>query len=133
MKKILYFTAGIIILSNVFFNANIIEISAASFNDGLSKTGGAIGGYNVGDTKITLAERVGAIISVSTIFLGVIFLGLMIYAGFIWMAARGNEQEVAKAKTIIIYSVIGLVFVLGAYVIVKLILPIWNIVNVKAK
>jgi preprotein translocase subunit SecG len=125
MKKILGFTAGIIILSSFLFNANIIEISAASFNDGLKQAGGVIG-YSEGDENVgSLYTKVGEILNIATTFLGVIFLGLMIYAGFIWMAARGNEQEVAKAKTIIIYSVIGLAFVLGAYVIIKLIRPLW--------
>jgi len=44
----------------------------------------------------------------------------MIYAGYLWMLARGNEQEVEKAKNIIIYAVIGLVVVLSAYAITRL-------------
>ena len=125
MKKILYFTAGIIILSNVFFNENFIEISVASFNDGLKQTGGVIG-YSEGDENAgAIYTQIGKFLNISTTFLGVVFLGLMLYAGFIWMAARGNEQEVAKAKTIIVYSMIGLAFVLSAYVIVKLIRPLW--------
>jgi len=111
-------------LSGIFFSINIIETSAASFSEGLRVAGNGIG-YSTGD-KTTLAERVGKILSISTTFLGVVFLGLMMYGGFIWMIARGNEQEVAKAKNIIIYAVIGLVVVLAAYAIVKLIIPIWH-------
>jgi len=125
MKKVLYFTVGIILLSNVFFNANIIKISAAStFWDGFDKTGGAIG-YKLTDPR-PLAEKIGKILSISTIFLGVVFLGMMIYAGYLWMLARGNEQEVEKAKNIIIYAVIGLVVVLAAYAITQLMAVLWE-------
>ena len=50
-------------------------------------------------------------------FVGVIFLVLMIYGGFIWMTAKGNEGEVEKAKKIITQSIIGLIIVFGAYAI----------------
>ncbi len=65
------------------------------------------------DVSITIGKIVGAILS----FVGVIFLILMIYGGFTWMMARGNEQEVAKAKEIITNAVIGLIVVLSAYAI----------------
>lgn len=45
-------------------------------------------------------------------FLGIIFLVLIIYAGFIWFMARGNEEEVTKAQTILKRAVIGLIIVL---------------------
>jgi len=123
MKKVFYFTVGIILFSNLFFNANIIKISAASFKQGLADTGMAIG-YKSGD-KSTLPQKIGKVLNIATTFLGVIFLGLMIYAGYLWMLARGNEQEVEKAKNIIIYAVIGLVAVLGAYSITQLMATLW--------
>lgn len=50
-------------------------------------------------------------------FLGVIFLGLIIYGGYVWMDARGNSEEAEKAKTIIINASIGLVIILASYAI----------------
>ena len=124
MKKVFYFTVGIILFSNLFFNANIIKISAASsFWDGFDKTGGAIG-YKLTDPR-SLPQKIGKVLNIATVFLGVVFLGLMIYAGYLWMLARGNEQEVEKAKNIIIYAVIGLVAVLGAYSITQLMATLW--------
>jgi hypothetical protein len=49
--------------------------------------------------------------------LGVIFLVLTIYGGFIWMNARGRETEVEKAQGIIRATVIGLAIVVAAYAI----------------
>ena len=39
----------------------------------------------------------------------------MIYGGFMWMQARGNEEYVRKAKEIIWSAVIGLVIIGAAY------------------
>ena len=124
MKKIFCFTTGAILLISFLFNFNISKISAASFKDGLQQAGARVG-YSTLENKTSLEGRVGQILSVATTFLGVVFLGLMIYAGFIWMMSRGNEQEVAKAKNMIIYAVIGLVVVLSAYTITKLFYGLW--------
>ena len=59
--------------------------------------------------------------------MGVVFLILMIYGGYLWMLARGNEQEVEKAKNIIQNALIGLVIVLAAYAITALVRQIWFI------
>ncbi len=45
----------------------------------------------------------------------IVFFGLMVYAGFLWMTAQGNEDQVTTARNTIIASIIGLVLVLGAY------------------
>lgn len=60
-------------------------------------------------------------------FLGLIFVILIIYAGFLWMTARGNEEQIEKAKTILKRSLIGLAIVLMSVSIAYLIY--WLIVN----
>lgn len=47
--------------------------------------------------------------------LGLIFLVLIIYGGFLWMSAAGNEEQVTKAKKILKSAVIGVVIVLSSY------------------
>ena len=47
--------------------------------------------------------------------IGILFLCLMIYAGFLWMTAAGNEDNIDKAKGLIKAAVIGLVIVLASY------------------
>lgn len=64
-----------------------------------------------------LAGVVGSVIGAVLSFVGVIFLVLMIYGGLLWMTAAGNDQNVTKAKDIIINSVIGLIIVVSAYAI----------------
>ncbi len=59
----------------------------------------------------------GGIISAALSLVGIIFLILMVYAGFLWMTARGDSSQIDKAKQIIISSMIGLVVTLSAYAI----------------
>ncbi len=73
-------------------------------------------GLKTDDTK-TLPERLGGVVGIALSFVGTIFLILIIYAGVMWMTAAGNEQQVTKAKDILIAATIGLVLVLSAYAI----------------
>lgn len=61
----------------------------------------------------TLATIVRAALSL----LGVIFVSLIIYAGFLWMTAGGDDKSVGKAKDIIQQAIIGLAITLSAYAI----------------
>lgn len=64
-----------------------------------------------------LTKTVGSLISTFLGVLGIIFLVLVIYAGFTWMTAAGDEKKIASAKNILISAVVGLVVLLSAYAI----------------
>ena len=74
-------------------------------------------GYDEGTTETTLARTLGKIVNALLGFLGVLFIILIIYAGFTWMTAGGDEEKVKKAKGLLKNSVIGLAIVLGSYFI----------------
>ncbi len=119
MKKSLIIILSIFIISSFLVCVNVNQILAYDFEDdsGLIDTGFKAGyeatsGFNHG-----LQYGIGKIISAVLAFLGVAFLILMIYGGYIWMMARGNEQEIEKAKNIIKNALIGLVVVLAAYAV----------------
>jgi hypothetical protein len=61
--------------------------------------------------------KIGTIIGVLLSFVGTVFFVLIIYGGFLWMTAAGNETNVTKAKELITSAIIGLIIVLGAYAI----------------
>jgi len=42
---------------------------------------------------------------------------LIIYAGFLWMTAGGNPEQVDKAKQWLTNAIIGLAIILAAYAI----------------
>ncbi|MDD5527930.1 MAG: hypothetical protein PHO56_03045 [Patescibacteria group bacterium] len=101
------------ILNNKQLAYNFVENSG--LNDTAEKTGHTtqtLFGFN-GD----LAFGIGMIINTALSLLGVVFLGLIIYGGIMWMTAEGAEERVEKAKGIITNSIIGLVIVLAAYAI----------------
>ena len=72
--------------------------------------GGAWGGPTGGPVLIA-----AQIINVLLQLLGLVSLLLIFYGGFIWMLARGNEDEVKKAKDIIIGTTVGLLVILSSY------------------
>lgn len=63
----------------------------------------------------SLGQIVGRIIRIFFTILGIIVLGLVIYGGFVWMMARGDEKEVERAKMILRNGVIGLIIVFAAF------------------
>jgi len=65
--------------------------------------------------NVSLSKVVSQIIKVFLSFLGVIFIVLIIYAGFTWMTAAGNEEKIDKAKKTMVSAIIGLAIVLSAY------------------
>ena len=64
----------------------------------------------------------GKIINVFFGVLGIIFLVLMLYGGFLWMTGRGIEERVTKAKDLITQAVIGIVIILAAYAITEFVI-----------
>jgi len=51
-------------------------------------------------------------------FLGLVAVIFIIYGGFTWMTAAGNEERVKKAKEVIKAAVIGLVVVLASWMLI---------------
>jgi len=74
-------------------------------------TGGA--GLSSTDPRV-LAAR---IIKVALSIIGTIFLVLVVYAGFLWMTAGGEEGKIETAKKLLYDGVIGLAIILSAYAI----------------
>jgi hypothetical protein len=70
-----------------------------------------------GVSQSNVEDVVGTGLNAALSLVGLIFLILMVYAGYLWMTARGEEEPIKKAQKIIIGSVIGLVLILSAYAI----------------
>lgn len=70
-----------------------------------------------GTSNMTLPQMVGRLINVALSFLGLIFLGYALYAGFKWMTAQGDEKQVTEAKNTIKNVVIGMIILVAAYLL----------------
>jgi len=58
--------------------------------------------------------RIIAVVNFALTFIGIVFFVLAIYAGFLWMNAKGNEEQVNRAKEIIKEVIVGLIIILLA-------------------
>jgi hypothetical protein len=74
------------------------------------------------DTGQDLPQIIGRIINVVLGFIGILLLVYILYAGFLWMTAGGNEDKVKEAKTMIKNAIIGLVIVIAAFAISNFVL-----------
>lgn len=54
--------------------------------------------------------------------LGIIFLCMIVYAGMIWMTAAGEEEKIRKAKATLLTGSIGVLVILGAFIIAAFII-----------
>lgn len=66
----------------------------------------------------------GRIISLMLGVLGTIAVFLIIYSGFLWMTAGGNEDQVSQAKTIIKQVVVGILVLSLAYALVAFVVSL---------
>lgn len=78
-----------------------------------------IGRSSNANAPSSIPELIGSIIGTALSFVGVIFFLLILYAGFLWMTAFGNEEKVTTSKSIMEHAAIGLIIVLSAYAISK--------------
>ncbi len=99
-----------------YFIAADIQAQISIDNTGLDTTAKE-GGLDT--NQKSLPTLIGKVIGAGLSFIGILFFILMIYAGFTWMIARGNEQEVTKAKEMLNAAIIGLIIVISAYAITK--------------
>jgi hypothetical protein len=115
MKKIFNkIVSGIILFSPTTAFAAILDQKVISDlqtqNANLNTTAGF-------DTTASVGSIVAMVIKAFLGLLGVIFIILMVLAGYNWMTAAGDEQKVEKAKDEIKRAIIGLIIVTSAYAI----------------
>ncbi len=94
-----------------------VQLAHAQPDLGLEPVGSAIG-LPATDIRLVVAR----IIRTALGLLGIVALALIIYAGFIWMTAGGEEEKISQAKKILLNSVIGLAIILSSYAIASFVI-----------
>ncbi len=125
MNKKIFFLLILIILFTGILSLNPSQVRADNQTDNqttepaplemLQKT--RPGGPGQPVTEQTIASYVGGIIQIALGFVGIILFIVILYGGFLWMTAGGNEEQVTKAKTWIKNGVIGIIIIVMAYAI----------------
>ncbi|MCK4553700.1 hypothetical protein KAU19_01935 [Candidatus Parcubacteria bacterium] len=103
MKKLVIFAMMALML------APCIALAAPDF--GFNYAG------NLGLGNADPRDAVVSLIKVVMTFLGIIAVVVILFGGFKWMTAAGNEDKVAEARKLIVAGVIGLIIILSAWAI----------------
>ena len=110
LRKLGMLAIGLVLALPFVFGGAMVVDAQADLSSNLTEVGD-----NTDLTTEDLTTTIGTLISAFVAVLGIVLLILIIYAGFLWMTAGGNSDQVGKAKTIMINSVIGLIILLAAY------------------
>ena len=85
---------------------------------GLDQVGRAYGGGEPRNIRMIVVDIIKIILG----FLGILAVVLILYAGFKWLTAGGNEEKVGEAKKILIAGIIGLTVILSAYILANFVI-----------
>lgn len=108
------FRGGTLAAATLVLFANDVHAQAAGSQNAKAVAGrSGLPGANGGSLTGVIGGMINAVLGL----VGVVFFVLLIYAGFMWMTAAGNEDKIKKAKTILVSSIIGLAIILAAYTI----------------
>src|SRR3989344_2941702 len=100
----------------IFLILNFIFLLPVFAQIGGTDPGGPIGGTDPSSriTNPIQSNTFGELMAKIGLPLVAVF---MIYAGFLFVSARGNEEQLTKAKTTFFWTIIGALLVVGAFAI----------------
>lgn len=75
-------------------------------------------GLGTQDIRLTIAS----IINVALGLLGIIAVVIIIYAGFVWMTAGGNDDRIKEAKAMLINGLVGLIIIVTSYAVARFVI-----------
>ncbi|OIP79286.1 MAG: hypothetical protein AUK20_02290, partial [Parcubacteria group bacterium CG2_30_45_37] len=111
LKKLIFLVCLLVVILAMAYSA-----LAAELDTGLEPV--AATGLSVADPRVIIAN----IIRIALGFLGIVAVVLIIYGGWVWMTANGEEEKIQKAKKVLTGAVIGLVICLSAFALASFIL-----------
>jgi len=115
MKRFLLH-AGLTLVTVAIFSAGLVEATTGA---GGSGAGGASFPNPIG--KASINAILTAILDFLTAIGAVLAVLFTVYAGFLFVTARGNEAQLSKAKTTLFWTLVGAVIVLGAFALATVI------------
>lgn len=112
IRKII-FLIGILFVVTPVFVAQGATCDGFDPEDPYGLECGNAAGLSNSDPRAVTARIINVLLGL----LGIVALVLIIYSGFKYMTAGGNEEEAKKARQILGYAVIGIAIILSAYTI----------------
>lgn len=117
-----------LLFNKIYFPAIVFCLTALSFGitstvfarrpdlltESLNKAGADPYGKTVDDVKEP-GQFVGEIVTIFLGFVGTIAFVVFLYGGFLWLTARGNDDQVTRAKKYLTNGAIGTIVIILAY------------------
>jgi len=116
MKSIL---ATIVALGQVYLlmpltaMATNVPTNLAGANNSLGEIGNTTSMSGAADLTTVIGNLINVVLGV----LGIIFLVLVVYAGFLYLTDQGGGEKAKKAMKLLTTAVIGIVIIVAAYAI----------------
>ncbi len=110
------------IFSPALAHAQSVADPNSNINQGLNVIQQPLG-LPATDIRVIIARVIRAALGL----LGIVFLVLVLYAGFLWMTSAGQEDRIEQAKKMLLNAVIGLIIILSAYAIVLFVMRLLGI------
>ncbi len=125
-KKILKFTAQVAVITLILIVT--VQLAPDLLAQGLEEGGSGLTVAGTDEVSISsdidkrpLGAVVLSIVNYFIGFLGFLAVIMLIYAGVLWVVSSGNDEQITKAKKIIMYASIGLLVVILSLSIVRFI------------
>ena len=116
-NKIIFFLTILVLLVPIFVFAQID--TECKTTEGVCNPAGSESSWSVeAFTGRTIQYLLGLV--------GTVALVIFIWAGFIWMMAKGNSAQIQKAQHMMVWAVLGLVVIFSAYILVNFVLENLN-------
>ena len=140
MNKKFFLGLFSLLIGSVFFANTVMAADCSTYTDGTTcaadgcywvegtcvdeEPGFAIEIPKVAGSNRSFADIIGAIINALFAIIGPIAVLIILYGGFQWMTAGGDEAKVSKAKATLKTGIIGLAIILSAWSIVLFVIDI---------
>jgi len=116
-----------------FFSFVLSFVIASQFALPALALDNVINPWGTDDMKRNVQENVGlgegdprsmaaSVIRIALGFLGIIAVGIILLAGFKWMTAGGNDDQIGEARKMLTAGIIGLVIIIAAFAIASFVL-----------
>ncbi|MBD3359417.1 MAG: hypothetical protein GF365_01780 [Candidatus Buchananbacteria bacterium] len=120
IKKII--TILLIISTGIFLLTGLVAAQSPDPAEGISGGVQSFGDMVYGGEPKPPAQLAALIIKSALTLLGILFVALLIYGGYLYMTAQGKEDQIKKAKQTIIAATIGVAIIVMSYAIASFIL-----------
>lgn len=112
-----------IFLASIFWLAAtdaVVLAADATVRGVLNRTGPAAGLSNACGSGSCVPAIIGGLINVVLGILGILLIGYVVYAGYLWMTAGGESKRVEEAQTVLRNAVIGVAVIGFSYTLTGL-------------